>query len=301
MPVIGGGGASSVDAADVTYTPAVLTDWNSDADPGDTDQALDQLAARIDDEEAHSHAAPDAADVTYTPTVLTDWDGDADPGDVDNALDQLAERIDDVEGAAGHAAVTLDADAEVLLDLSTQEIGLDTQTANTVFAGPASGAANEPTFRALVGADILDAVYPVGAIYISVVDTSPATLFGGTWAAFGAGMVLVGINGGDADFDTVEETGGAKTVQASAQTFAGTPSTVVVNHVHPMNGPTSSSGGEIKIASDSNASGSAASGLNTDNPTGGSANYTPAGTNTAGAATSVVQPYIVVYMWKRTA
>ena len=38
------------------------------------------------------------------------------------------------------------------------------------------------------------------------------------------------------------------------------------------------------------------------NPTvGGAANYTPAGTNTPGAATSVVQPYIVVYMWKRTA
>jgi len=53
-----------------------------------------------------------------------------------------------------HAAVTLDGDAAVLLDLSTQEIGLDTQNANTVFAGPATGAANEPTFRALAAADI---------------------------------------------------------------------------------------------------------------------------------------------------
>jgi hypothetical protein len=48
----------------------------------------------------------------------------------------------------------LDGDAAVLLDLSTQEIGLDTQNANTVFAGPATGAANEPTFRALAAADI---------------------------------------------------------------------------------------------------------------------------------------------------
>jgi hypothetical protein len=53
-----------------------------------------------------------------------------------------------------HAAVTLDGDAAVLLDLSTQEIGLDTQNANTVFAGPTTGAANEPTFRALVAADL---------------------------------------------------------------------------------------------------------------------------------------------------
>jgi hypothetical protein len=53
-----------------------------------------------------------------------------------------------------HAAVTLDADAAVLLDLSTQEIGLDVQNANTVLAGPTTGAANEPTFRALVAADL---------------------------------------------------------------------------------------------------------------------------------------------------
>ena len=40
-----------VDAADVTYTPAVATDWNSDTDPGNVDDALDQLAARVDDVE----------------------------------------------------------------------------------------------------------------------------------------------------------------------------------------------------------------------------------------------------------
>jgi hypothetical protein len=91
----------------------------------------------------------DASSVTYTPAVLTDWDGDADPGNVDNALDQLAERVDDVEGAAGHAAVTLDADAAVIFDLNAQEVGLDVQDANKVFAGPASGAANEPTFRTM--------------------------------------------------------------------------------------------------------------------------------------------------------
>jgi hypothetical protein len=97
----------------------------------------------------------DAADITYTPTTATDWDSDTDPGDVDDALDQLAERVDDLETAgAAHAAVTLDADAAVLLDVTGQEIGLDTQTANYVFAGPTTGAANEPTFRALVQADM---------------------------------------------------------------------------------------------------------------------------------------------------
>jgi len=53
-----------------------------------------------------------------------------------------------------HDAVTLDSDAAVILDLTGQEIGLDTQAANTVLAGPTTGAANEPTFRALVSADL---------------------------------------------------------------------------------------------------------------------------------------------------
>lgn len=39
----------TTDAADVTYTPAVAADWDSDADPGDVDNALDQLAERVDD------------------------------------------------------------------------------------------------------------------------------------------------------------------------------------------------------------------------------------------------------------
>src|SRR3990167_3176800 len=54
--------------------------------------------------------------------------------------------------------------------------------------------------------------FPVGAVFIAVVGTNPATLLGyGTWSAFGAGRVLVGLNSGDTDFDTAEETGGAKT------------------------------------------------------------------------------------------
>lgn len=37
------------DAANVTYTPATAADWDSSADPGDTNDALDQLAARVAD------------------------------------------------------------------------------------------------------------------------------------------------------------------------------------------------------------------------------------------------------------
>jgi len=39
------------DAAVVTYTPTTAADWDSSADPGDVDNALDQLAERVKDVE----------------------------------------------------------------------------------------------------------------------------------------------------------------------------------------------------------------------------------------------------------
>ncbi|MCC6603102.1 MAG: hypothetical protein IT327_07825 [Anaerolineae bacterium] len=53
-----------------------------------------------------------------------------------------------------HDAVTLAADAGAILGLTGQQITLDSQSANTLFAGPTSGGAADPTFRALVDADI---------------------------------------------------------------------------------------------------------------------------------------------------
>lgn len=40
--------------------------------------------------------------------------------------------------------------------------------------------------------NIVDIIYPVGSIYMSVSSTSPATLFGGTWVALNEGRVLIG-------------------------------------------------------------------------------------------------------------
>ena len=54
--------------------------------------------------------------------------------------------------------------------------------------------------------------FPIGSVFLAVVDTDPATLLGyGTWSAIAAGKVLIGLDSGDVDFDVAEETGGVKT------------------------------------------------------------------------------------------
>lgn len=60
---------------------------------------------------------------------------------------------------AGHDPVSLDINADTVLEIpgvdgDPQQIGLDTQAANTVWAGPTAGVDAIPTFRALVVADI---------------------------------------------------------------------------------------------------------------------------------------------------
>lgn len=62
--------------------------------------------------------------------------------------------IDFAPASSVHNPVTLDTNADTLLSLSTQALGLDTQVANTVLAGPASGADAAPTFRALTDDDL---------------------------------------------------------------------------------------------------------------------------------------------------
>ena len=124
--------------------------------------------------------------------------------------------------------------------------------------------------------------FPVGSVFIAVVSTNPATLLGyGTWAAFGAGRTLVGIDAGQTEFDTVKETGGAKThtlIEAE-----------MPSHAHVENQNSATTGALAGWgARDTSTSTSIATGYSTA-ATGG------------GGAHNNLQPYIVVYMWERTA
>lgn len=109
-------------------------------------------------------------------------------------------------------------------------------TGDMLAANNLSDVANIATARSNLGVTTLDAIlaaiYPVGAIYTSVDNTNPGTLFGGTWEAFGAGKTLIGVDSGDTDFDTVEESGGTKTKAISAH--AGTAVADHAAHTHSV-------------------------------------------------------------------
>ena len=111
----------------------------------------------------------------------------------------------DTNGNSGEDFAVNNATVAGILTIPTASAGTNTtQAASTAFVTTAVAAVSK--------AVINGHTYPVGSIYTSVVATNPATLLGvGTWAAFGAGKVMIGIDSGDTDFDTVEETGGAKT------------------------------------------------------------------------------------------
>ena len=154
---------------------------------------------------------------------------------------------------------------------------------------------------------------------ILTVATDANTLFGyGTWTAIGAGRVLVGQDTGDTDFDTLKETGGAKTV-ASAGTNAAEAAhthtyTQVPNHVHTLATGTGATGNFSQVIGtvDTSSGGTGATptqtalGTRSGDPVGGVATGTTSAGSShnhtfTGTATSVVQPYFVVKFWERTA
>lgn len=155
------------------------------------------------------------------------------------------------------------------------------------------------------GATILD-VYPIGSIYISVNNTNPSTLFGGTWEAFATGRTLVGLDTSQTEFNTIEKTGGSKYLQSHNHLgyiyYSGNPSwnNQVVNYPRAIlgQGTTVSGGGGIMS---SNTIGYVSSASPT-NPYSKAFNMPTTETSSTGNGNSQnLQPYITVYMWKRTA
>jgi len=140
-------------------------------------------------------------------------------------------------------------------------------------------------------------LYPVGSVYINATSsTNPGTLLGfGTWTAFGAGRVPVGFDSGNALFDAAEETGGAADAALVTHTHTATSTVTDPTHFH-----TTPSGGGAAFGQPGGAAAASAS------TTGAASTGITVATTTAAPAGAVsatnanYQPYITVYMWKRT-
>lgn len=61
--------------------------------------------------------------------------------------------------------------------------------------------------------NVVDMIYPIGSIYLSVNNVNPSSIFGGSWESFGTGRTLVGVDTSQTEFNTVEKTGGSKYLQ----------------------------------------------------------------------------------------
>lgn len=146
----------------------------------------------------------------------------------------------------------------------------------------------------------LAALHPVGSIYINAtVATNPGTLLGfGTWTAFGAGRVMVGFDSGNALFDTAEETGGSADSTLPSHTHTATSTVTDPTHQHTINFSRQGDAFGGTPASRLESTGFTASTVAAS--TGITVATTNASAGTSGTNTNY-QPYITVYMWKRTA
>lgn len=139
----------------------------------------------------------------------------------------------------------------------------------------------------------------VGDLHLSTSSTNPATSLGyGTWVAWGAGRVPVGVDTSETEFVTVEKTGGEKThtlVNAEMPVHS-----LVMSHhgdeggsvVRTFSGTGGTTGGSW-ISNAYRTSSGATSGAGSY--------YNPSVTWGSNTPHNNLQPYITCYMWKRTA
>lgn len=126
--------------------------------------------------------------------------------------------------------------------------------------------------------NVVDLIYPVGSIYMSVNSTSPATLFGGTWQQIKDTFLLSA-----GDTYTAGNTGGEAThtlTQAEIPNYVGT------IRIKDDTAPSQGGSGDMLLYSWTDKWRSSVNNL--FNELGGNAHNN-------------MPPYLVVYMWKRTA
>ena len=136
----------------------------------------------------------------------------------------------------------------------------------------------------------LQALYPVGSVYINASDsTNPGTLFGfGTWVTVGDGKVLVNYDGTDSSFNSLGKTGGSK-------------DSVLIAHNHTLTDPGHHHGTYYGGGYGSGAAAVAPYYSGTYNTTDATTGITIASAGTGSGTNENLQPYVTVKIWKRTA
>ena len=135
----------------------------------------------------------------------------------------------------------------------------------------------------------VDSIYPVGSIFVSIMSTNPGTLFGGTWQRIAYGRTLVGVDENQTEFDTVQKSGGHKSLQSHTHTMvsAGNHNHIVsYDQIWKFGGSTSlatTEGGPYN-----------GSGYVKD-----SGSHTHTINNSGGGNAQNLQPYLTVYFWRR--
>lgn len=131
--------------------------------------------------------------------------------------------------------------------------------------------------------------FPVGSIYLSVLDTNPSKWFGGTWEQIAKGRTLVGVDTSDTDFNTVKKTGGSKYLQ---------------KHDHKTTKNTNSSAQGAILNWDNNTSGNYYGYRYAEGSFASSSAYALNNLYTSETGTGDsgnLQPYFTCYIWCRTA
>lgn len=126
-------------------------------------------------------------------------------------------------------------------------------------------------------------LFPIGSVYITITNMNPGNFIGGTWASFGNGRVLMG-----------EGTG--EDINGLSQTFAGGTEGGEYTHTLTVNEMPAHTHTFYRYLSSGSDTGISSTRHDSDKRT--SINT---GSTGGGQAHNIVQPYVVVYFWRRIA
>ena len=172
---------------------------------------------------------------------------------------------------------------------------------------------------------LLDLIYPIGSIYLSVNSTNPGTVFGGTWEQIKDRFILSagdtyanGSTGGAATVSLVE--GNLPSHRHSIPALSGTAASKSIAHSHGVGSGSSfvyapSGATNVKVIAGGDGQKGPSNGTSGQNFTysgstasgGGSHDHSVttvannSGYTGSGTAHNNMPPYIAVYVWKRTA